>query len=84
MPSNSIPSLRSEISFTPSLNVAYLNSARGSLPGFSSSAIVSRKVGSPTVSVTYFFRFTDLSLSPTEVIFSKGTFKSAAIALTIA
>ncbi len=42
-----MPTLRSEIFSTPSVNVAVLNSGRGSRPGFTSSAMMSETVGTP-------------------------------------
>ena len=50
VPSRIMPGVRSETFSTPSLNVAVLNSGRGSRPGLSSSAMMSVTVGMPKVS----------------------------------
>ena len=55
-PSSTMPGLRSSIACTSSRKLGGANSARGSRPGFASSATMSRSVGSPTSSATYFDR----------------------------
>ena len=57
------------MSSTPSAKVAVLNSGRGSRPGFSSSAIMSRTVGRPNFSSTKALgsSFFSAALSPISV-----------------
>ncbi len=64
---------RSEISSTPSLKVAVVNSGRGSRPGFSSSFRMSVTVGTPNFSSAYLagFRLLMSALSPITAFMSR-------------